>query len=381
MVNQPMHGEVGTLQTKEMLMDAPKHPDDLLSRDARALIYDRVHAIGDYVREKTGGPRSRHHHRLWGGPKGYGKTQGSNLDAVRYTLAGGYVYSIGGLHYGYQVDKDDFYTFSESLPMGAWMFVDEVHTYTDTNANASRNQILSENDALLRKIGGRMDTTSTKEYRLPGFYLEQVDCVFYPSHYTPARVQESKITRGDGKGDWAMPPFCFVRVDALSPRPYVPETLREKHKIAPASERTRRWVKYLDPRLVYVASHLYDTWATPELGAGMLTGADDIKSALRSRQQAVEQREGLKSFYYAINVAFYMNWLDGEKSSIDYLAVVGEARKFGCEMSQKEILHLLRMKGCTTSTNRVKPKELIRQFKRPEILEMLEDQEDELFVA
>ena len=362
----PVHGDVGIRLTKELMMDSPVNPQDELSRDGRALVWDVVHQIHDFMLAETGGPGYRHHHRLWGGPKGYSKTACANMDAVIYTMLGGGVYSITGLWHGFQVEKKDLYTFSQSIPHKSWMVIDEVHTYVDSHGQAARNQILAENDALLRKIGGRLDATSTRERRLPQLYKEEIDCVFYPQRYTPAHVQADYAAGRTPQ--WHYPPWCFVRVDSISPRPYVPKDLRHEWEIAPARERTRKWTRFIEPALMYITAHLYDSWATPELGAGMLTSAADVKgfASQSSSLEAEQMEEWITSFYIAFNKAQMEGWR--VKATDNMLAtthVVGEVQRNGCTMPENRIREFLKKSGVTNANGSgCKPRALLQKFNR-----------------
>ncbi len=350
----------GTPITLERFMDgilAERHPLDTLSRDARAAVWQLSHGMHDYMRAETGGPPPRHHHRLWGGPKGYGKSQCANHDSYIFFLLGGMVYSWNALGYGLEISKDEFYTLAESVGQNFWVYLDEVHVLVDSHPMASRNQIVAENDALLRKRSARLDATSTREHRLPPFYREEVDVVFYPNRWVPA-AHKAAYAAGH-RPQWNYPNWCYVRIDAIGPRPYVPRGLREEWNIAPKSEKTRRMTKILEPEMLYLSSHMYDSFAAPPLGAGMSTSADDIRSATaeakeRQANQEEETRQKVLSFRVGLAEALRDGLdIDVGRSGLDAVFLHSQVMMRGCTMSISEMTHYLRTKGAVKSTRRI----------------------------
>ena len=362
----PSNGaEVGTLITREMMMDELEdHPLEVLSRDARVFIHDFAMEMHKGMKAKTGGPPARHHHRLWGGPKGYGKSAGANNDAFTYFILGGDVFSTSGPLFGYRVAKEKFYTFSSTMPQKAWMLVDEVHMYVDSHGQALRNQVVEENDALLRKKSARMDATSTKSHRLPGKYLEEVDCVFFPTPFTPRRVRE-------GDTNWGLPPFCYVYLDCVGPRPYAPKDLRDDWKITPKWEKTRRMRKIIPPLQIYISMHMYDSWVAPDLGSGFMTSGQDIKDAISDEVAEGNDREKAISFRKAVNFAVIEGW-DLSGRSLEPLEVFGVSRQYGSIMEEKEVRRYLKMSGVWNSANRVVTDNFIEKFLTEEVREIIE---------
>lgn len=347
--------DVGRMITREQALDElVDHELESFGRDARAYILDFAFELHKGMKQKTGGPPARHHHRLWGGPKGYGKSGGANLDAAKYYLLGGDVFSMSGLMYGYRVPKEKFYTFSDSMPQKAWMLIDEVHMFVDSHGQALRNQVVEENDALLRKKSARMDATSTKSHRLPPRYLEEVDCVFFPTPYTPKKVKM-------GNPNWGLPPFCFVYLDCIGPRPFSPKDLRDEWKIAPKWEKTRHLRKVVDPIQLYITMHMYDSWTAPDLGSGLTTTASDIRDALQDNDSQADTAALVRSFFTAVNMAFINGWTPSGKS-MHIKHVIATAQAYGNQLDESDIKDYLAQKGCVNSGNRITTDVFISEF-------------------
>ena len=356
----------GVLITKEMFLDElDDHPDEKLSRDARAFVHDFSTEMHRLMREKTGGPKAKHHQRMWGGPKGRGKSGCANLDAFQYYLVGGNVYSTTALGYGYRVSKDQFYTFAESIPQKSWMMIDEIHMYTDSQGQAIRNHLLVECNALLRKRCCRMDCTSTKEWALPQSFKAELDCVLFPRPYTPASVKRD--------GVWKMPPFCYTYIDCVGPRPYAPQDLRHEWKLVPNSEKSKKRRKIVNPLQLYISAHMYDSWTAPGLGTGIMTNAADIKDAIREAGSERDDQAVGKSFVKAVNRAVLRGWMP-EGRSIEHLEVWAESVKHDSLMDEKEMKRYLKMKGCINSGGRVIVDRFLETFILPDILEYEEDE-------
>lgn len=376
----------GDLITLDHFMDGilgERHPLDTLSRDARATVWQLSQGMHDYMRAETGGPLPRHHHRLWGGPKGKGKSQCANHDAYVFFLLGGMVYSWSALGYGMEISKDEFYTLAESVGQNMWIYLDEVHVLVDSHPMAARNQIVAENDALLRKRSARLDATSTREHRLPPFYREEVDVVFYPNRWVPA-AQKAAYKRGE-RPQWNFPSWCYVRVDAIGPRPYVPRGLREEWGVAPKSEKTRRMTKVMDPQMLYLASHMYDSFAAPPLGAGMNTSADDIRSATaeaKERQAAIEDetRQKVLSFREGLAEALRDGMdIDVGRGGLDHVFVHSQVMLRGCTMSEEEMMRYLRTKGVVKQSRRIDVDKLLAGCVSPNLWNEIEAERAQLY--
>ena len=136
-------------------------------------------------------------------------------------------------------------------------------------------------------------------------------------------------------------------MEAIGPRPYVPRGLREEWNVAPKSEKTRRMTKILDPQMLYLASHMYDSFAAPPLGAGMNTSADDIRGATneaRERQeaQAEETREQVISFRNGLVEALRDGMdIDVGRTGLDSVFLHSQVMLRGCTMGHDQMMYYL----------------------------------------
>ena len=206
------------------------------------------------------------------GDRGSGKTAIATLMGAQLYEQGMEVFSSASLLFGYRIDPVDVFTFAESLPDNCFVFIDEVHGLADRYAeHSTRQRTLSNSIALLRKKGIRLVMASVHEHRVAYSLTGQVHTLIYPRAYRPRRKKNQRY----------FPAWCYVRFTALGPHPFDGKRLSDSWEIPRPGGKCRRVERDPIPaRYIWEAAKLMDSWAKPNIAAGITTSAADVKRRL-----------------------------------------------------------------------------------------------------
>lgn len=359
-------GGIGVKMTEDFARMAHGGDKDSYSLDARLNAYrevERIHLANVNKRRARG-----HEVFFISGDMGTGKTLLATVMLLPAYLAGAEVYSTTSLLFGYRVDPELVFTFAEFLPPGSYLFIDEAHVYADRyGENSIRQRTLSSSVTMLRKRGIRMILASANEPQVAGSLKQHVETLIYP-----------RITKWrDGMDGY--PTWCYLDLAILGPSPWQGRRMGDEWGgVGRHNGQTRlKFTPTLNPRAVYQAGKLLDTWAQPQIAAGILTsgaairrrllGADGAPVTGAEKALAIEDqaRDLLKAIYDAI-IGGIPNPLKkaGRRSNLHYRAMANVARGGGWEGDDSEASKCFKVLNIMNSQYEVRVPAMLEQLKQ-----------------
>ena len=289
-----------------------------------------------------------HCNYLISGDKGIGKSAIAAMLAMINYSQGMEVFSTASFLFGHRIDAMDVFTMAESLPKNCVVFVDEAHSVADRySENASRNRTLASSIALLRKNGVRLIFASVHEHAVAMTIKSEIDTLVYPATYTPANPK--------------YPEFCYVYVNLIGPQPFRGRREADNWGIQRFGGEVRKETKVMPPHLIYEACKVLDTWAKPDIAAGIMTTADDIRKRLeKNDDNPLVDKELEQKFLRDLIPAIQRGWRPDVQ--VPWLTVASQAQQHGCEFDDKTIRTLCKRLFAMNANGMVNPKNIFQHF-------------------
>ena len=295
-----------------------------------------------------------HKNVLISGDKGVGKSLGAAALAMINYSQGMEVFSTASFLFGRRIEAMDVFTMAESLPSNCVIFIDEAHSVADRySENASRNRTLASSIALLRKNGIRLIWASVHEHAVAMSIKSEIDTLVYPATYRPA----------DGK--YAFPPWCYIYVNLIGPQPFRGRREADNWNIERFGGAVRK-VRYpMPPAILYEAAKLMDSWAKPDIAAGLMISAADVKTRLEKNDVAVSAAQWFEKFQdllKALVPVIRSGWAPTKR--VHFRAIIGELSKLGepINLTDEEIREICRMYLSADASGHVLPREIFKHF-------------------
>ena len=315
---------------------------DAYSKAARVGAWDNLeaqHERARWMRSKGKAPPIPYDHVnfLISGDKGIGKTAVACSLALLNYSQGQLVFSTASFLFGYRIDALDIFTMAETLPNNCVVFIDEAHSVADRySENSARNRTLAASVALLRKKGIRLIFASVHEHAVAMTIKSEVDTLVYP--------HEMKKPAGAPYPSW-----CWVKTYLIGPQPFRGRREADRWNIARFGGDVKRRTRPMPPSLMWEACKLMDTFAMPDIAAGLMTSADDVRTRLGQRGQvqegeynfeerssdfmlalvAILKREGSKTGWIAVR---------GAKGTDFHVAsIINRLKVAGYDFTEKEV--------------------------------------------
>ena len=295
-----------------------------------------------------------HKNILISGDKGVGKSLGAAALAMLNYSQGMEVFSTASFLFGRRIEAMDVFTMAESLPPNCVVFIDEAHSVADRySENASRNRTLASSIALLRKNGIRLIWASVHEHAVAMSIKSEIDTLVYPATYWPS----------DGK--YAYPPWCYVYVNLIGPQPFRGRREADNWNIERFGGAVKKTRRAMPPGLLYEAAKLMDSWAKPDIAAGLMVSAADVRNRLEKNDDAVaasEWRDKFEVLLRALVPAIRSGWNPTKR--VHWRAILGELskQKEPFKLTDEELREVCRMYLSSDASGHMMPQEIFKNF-------------------
>ena len=285
------------------------------------------------------------------GDKGVGKTALAAMLAMLNYAQGMEVFSTASLLFGHRIDAMDVFTMAESLPANCTVFVDEAHSVADRySENATRNRTLASSIALLRKNGVRLIFASVHEHAVAMSIKSELDTLIYPALYSPKELN--------------YPPWCYVKTHLIGPQPFRGRREADNWEIRRFGGDVKKRTIFMPPHLLFEAAKVMDTFAKPDIAAGIMTSAADVRQRLEQREEEVDaevwqrkQNVLLQQLIPVIRSGWY------PEKRVHWRAIYGEMIKQSqTALREKEVHELCRMFFGADQSGHVKPEAIFKNF-------------------
>ena len=313
---------------------------DAFSQKARVAAWDNLEAQHERSKHLIAAGKLKiaynHANYLISGDKGAGKTLGAALLAMLNYAQGMDVFSTASFLFGHRIEAMDIFTMADSLPENCVIFVDEAHSVADRySENSARNRTLGSSIALLRKNGVRLILASVAEHAVAQSIKSEIDTLVYPATYNPRKGHQ-------------YPPWCYIYANLIGPQPFRGRREADHHGIKRFGGDVKVTRRVLPPMLLYEAAKVMDTWAKPDIAAGLLTSADDVRKRLRgqdTKNGPLVDSELEERFLRTDLLAALKTWVP-ETKKLHWKQIVSKVQAAGSDLEPDTIRELcLRLFG------------------------------------
>ena len=204
---------------------------------------------------------------LMAGEMGEGKTLVAAWIGRHFRRRGWNVFSTAGFLFGQRLSLVEAYSFPEKVTPGAFIFVDEVHTYVDRfSSNSVRSRTFGQSSTAMRKEQITCLGASANSHMVGWEYRGATECVLVPRRWYPPRGRKLRA-----------PPFCHLGLSKLFPFPYKrkDQLLLDAGLVRGNERLIARWRPA--PTELMAAAMLMDSFESVTIGENFDLGAAAMK--------------------------------------------------------------------------------------------------------
>ena len=285
---------------------------------------------------------------LISGDKGVGKTMLAAMLAMLNYSQGMEVFSTASFLFGHRIEAMDVFTMAESLPKNCVVFVDEAHSVADRYAeNSTRNRTLANSIALLRKNGVRLIFASVHEHAVAMSIKSEIDTLVYPAIY-----------HGNGK----YPDWCYVYVNLIGPQPFRGRREADNWGIQRYGGEVKKTSLVMPPHLLYAAGKVIDTWAKPDIAAGIMITAKDVRERLVDNDDKPIIDGDLETQFLRELIPVIRSGWNPETARVPWSMIASQVQSHGSKLDDATIRELCKRLFAVDNNGRVRPKDIFSRF-------------------
>ena len=299
---------------------------DIWTPEKRREHWETAQAMHELNRDKQERRPFNNFTTLWSADVGEGKTLCAAAPVIRQYLDGMPLACNVSFEVGIRLEGMENYNLDSSTADNSNVVLDEAHLIVNKYSAISLRQVHFNNEmASFRKGGKRLSLMSAEEDKISSAVKTEIDWVQYPVKYVP-----SVVRRG---GNWpGLPPWCYVKIVRIGPRPWRGQRLADRLKVAGiARPPVRVYFDYPNPVTLFKTSVLINSFEKPNLQEALLLDARAARASWEGELGEPPPDEAERDVFADIFNGIAVALGNGEKLKTynEYQYIASLVRKYG----------------------------------------------------